>query len=447
MRNTILIVDDEKSICLNLSKYFTSKGFKVETAQDGKTGIEICESMPVGLVLLDLQLPDMSGLEVLKKIKSGSPGTGVIIITAYGDVETAVRAMQMKADNFILKPVDLDTLGSLVNKVLDGYRTQAELQYLKRKVSRLEGSSNLKRLRQPQEVYHAIQLLAENPYTTVLILGETGSGKGMVAKIIHELSDRRDFPFVDINCAGLSGELLESELFGHEKGAFTDAKDMKKGLMEVANEGSLFLDEIGELSMAVQAKLLKVLEQKSFRRLGGTANIEVDVRIMAATNTDLEAAVRKNEFRKDLYFRLNVMPVTLPPLRERRDDVLPLAEIFLEDFNTMFRKKISRISPEAESMLTYYSWPGNIRELRNVIERATLLCDKDIIEPAHLPENMRAMKKPPPIAAGDDWSLESMERSHIERVLLACDHNCSKASKILGIHRSTILNKMKKYNL
>jgi two-component system response regulator AtoC len=447
MLNTILIVDDEESICRNLKKFFKAKGYNMQVANDGKSAIDICQTSAIDLVLLDLRLPDIFGLDVLKSIKTISPGTAVIIITAHGDVETAVKAMQMKADNFVLKPIDLAGLEAMVDKCMESYRTQAEILYLKKKVSQLEGSVHMDTLRLPHEVYHAVRLLAENASTNVMILGETGTGKGMVANTIHELSDRRDKPLVDINCAGLSSEFLESELFGHEAGAFTDAKTFKKGLLEVANKGSVFLDEIGELSLAVQAKLLKVIEKKTFRRLGGTANIEIDVRIMTATNSNLEKAVRGKRFREDLYFRLNVMPITLPPLRERREDILPLAKIFLEEFKKSFNKEIAGFSPEAEAMLMYYSWPGNIRELKNIAERAVLLCEENIIKTAHLPDNLKIKKKSPPQSLGGDFTLDFIEKKHIEHVLSACENNRSKAAQILGIHRTTLIKKIRKFGL
>jgi DNA-binding NtrC family response regulator len=444
---TILIVDDEESICQNLKTFFKAKGFNVHVANDGQGAIELCQSISMDLVLLDLHLPDVKGLDVLKSIKVTSPGTAVIIITAYGDVETTVKAMKMKADNFVLKPIDLAVLEAMVEKSLESYRTQAEFHYFKRKVSQLKSSVNLDTLRVPREVSHLIQLLAENSSTNVLLLGETGTGKGVVANTIHEISDRRNCPLVDINCAGLGNELLESELFGHERGAFTDAKNLKRGLLEVANRGSIFLDEIGELSLSVQAKLLKIIEKRTFRRLGGTSNIEVDVRIMAATNTNLEMAVKNKMFREDLYFRLNVMPIILPPLRERRNDILPLANIFLKEFNKLFSKEISGFSEAAESMLLYYSWPGNIRELRNIVERAVLLCGENNITTAHLPENLKGRKKSLRLPLKDDLSLESLEKKHLKTVLLSCDNNRTIASGILGIHRTTLIKKIKKYNL
>ncbi|MDD5223456.1 MAG: sigma-54 dependent transcriptional regulator [bacterium] len=447
MLKSILIVDDEESIRINLRKYYKAKGYSVVTAEDGTSALETFRNNLVGLVLLDLKLPDMTGLEVLEKIKTDSPGTAVIIITAYGDVETAVQAMRMKADNFLLKPIDLTTLGMVTERILGNYRAQMEVQYLKNKVSRIGGMESQKKFRQPEGVQHAILLLANNPFTNVLILGETGTGKGMASSMIHELSSRKNNPFVDINCAGLKDDLLESELFGHEAGAFTDARIRKKGLLEVADGGSLFLDEIAEISLPAQAKLLKVIEDKRFRRLGGTANIEVDVRIMAASNIDLEQAVKEGRFRKDLFFRLNVMPITLPPLRNRREDILFLARVFLEEYCQLFGKKISGLSPESESMLIYYSWPGNIRELRNVVERAAILCDGGVVQALHLPENMRSHKVPAAAVQGEDWTLETVEKRHIEMVLSECKNNHSRAAARLGIHRSTLINKIKEYNL
>jgi two-component system, NtrC family, response regulator AtoC len=355
--------------------------------------------------------------------------------------------MQLKADNFVLKPIDLQVLEAIVNKCLESLRAQVEVQYLKQKVSRLKGADQLDRLQQPQEVHHAIQLLAENSSTTVLILGETGTGKGMVANTIHALSDRRDYPLVDVNCAGLHSEFLESELFGHEKGAFTDAKSFKRGLLEVANRGSLFLDEIGEMSLPVQAKLLNVIENKTFRRLGGTVNIEVDVRIIAATNSNLEQAVKANRFRNDLYFRLNVIPVLLPPLRERREDILPLAQIFLGEFNRLLVKAVAGFSAEVETMLLQYSWPGNIRELKNVIERGVLLCDGNLIEPAQLPDNLRTVRSRSLLSRKGNYNLEALEKQQIEKALSDCQGNHSRAAQLLGIHRSTLIKKIKKYGL
>ena len=448
MINTILIVDDEVSILRNLKTYFASQGFKVETAADGKSGIEICRTKPVNLVLLDLKLPDLSGLEVLSQIKAISPGTGVIIISAYGDVRTAVEAIKLKADNFVLKPIELASLLVIVNNCLENYARRKETQYLREKLSKMEGLEKFYKLRQPEEISQGIRLLSEKSSVNVLILGETGTGKGMIARIIHDSSDRREKAFVDINCAGLSENLLESELFGHEAGAFTDARSQKRGLLEVAAGGSVFLDEVADLSPSVQAKLLKVIEEKTFRRLGGVVNISADVRIMAASNIDLESAVQEKKFREDLYYRLKVMPLKLPPLRERREDIMPLAGVMLEEFTVSLGRNISGFSTEAESVLYFYSWPGNIRELRNVVERAVLICTEGIIQARHLPEDMKnGQGGREPIPGNADLSLEDSEKVHIQNVLKTCRGNHSQAARILKIHRSTLIKKIRKYNL
>jgi two-component system response regulator AtoC len=448
MINTILIVDDEESIRRNLKTYLVSQGFNVEIAADGKSGLEICRSRHVDLVLLDLKLPDMSGLEVLTQIKAISPGLAVIIITAYGDVRTAVEAIKLKADNFVLKPIELASLTVIVNNCLENYARRMETQYLREKLSRMEGQETYYRLRQPEEIYQGIRLLSEKSSVNVLILGETGTGKGMIARIIHDLSDRRQKAFVDLNCAGLSENLLESELFGHEAGAFTDARNQKRGLLEVAAGGSVFLDEIGDLSLLVQAKLLKVIEEKSFRRLGGVVNINADVRIMAASNIDLERAVKEKKFREDLYYRLKVMPLSLPPLRERREDILVLARIMLEEFTGSLGRSISGFSNEAEGVLYFYSWPGNIRELRNVVERAVLICTEGIIQAQNLPEDMRKGQGGRELTPGNaDLSLEDSEKAHIQNVLKTCQGNHSQAARILKIHRTTLIKKIKKYKL
>ncbi|MDD5223669.1 MAG: sigma-54 dependent transcriptional regulator [bacterium] len=446
MINTILIVDDEDSIRRNLKTYFVSQGFNVETAADGKSGIEICRSRHVDIVLLDLKLPDLSGLEVLSQIKAISPGQAVIIITAYGDVRTAVEAIKLKADNFVLKPIELASLLVIVNNCLENYARRIEAQYLREKLSKLEGKETYSKLRQPEEIYRGIKLLSEKSSVNVLILGETGTGKGMISRIIHDLSDRRERAFVDLNCAGLSENLLESELFGHEAGAFTDARSQKRGLLEVAAGGSVFLDEIGDLSLSVQAKLLKVIEEKSFRRLGGVVNINADVRIMAASNIDLDEMVKEKKFREDLYYRLKVMPLRLPPLRERREDILPLARIMLEEFNRSLKHNVSGISEEAEVLLHSYYWPGNIRELRNIIERAVLICSEGVIQAGHLPEEVRKRVSSREISTGKaDLSLEGSEKAHIQNVLKMCKNNKSLAAKNLGIHRTTLVYKLKKY--
>ena len=448
MTGKLLIVDDEASIRANLKRYFSRKSMDVLTASTGGEAIGICGSSMVDVVLLDLRLPDVDGLEVLGQIKAISPQTSVILITAHGDVDTAVKAMQMRADNFLLKPVDLKAVEVLVNKLLETSRTRTEILYLKAKVSRLSGLTGPVKPRFPASLSETIHTLASSPTTSVLIQGETGTGKGVAARLIHELSERSTKSFVDINCATLTPEFLESELFGHEKGAFTDAKEFKRGMLELAHGGSLFLDEIGELAPSVQAKLLHVLEEKRFRRLGATASIQVDARLIAATNTDLERAVKAGTFRKDLFYRLNVMPILLPPLRQRREEILPLAQDFLEEFiSTHARKKIRGLKPEAENALQTYGWPGNIRELRNVIERAALLCAGDAIGVEHLPESLTRLPKVVGVDGGENLSMDSVESDHIRKVLKLCEGSRSQAARLLGIHRSTLLQKITKYGI
>lgn len=447
MTKHILIVDDESSVTRSLEQFFELKGFRVSVAHDAQTGIETARSTDIDIVLLDLRLPDMDGMEALNQIKQACPSTGVVIFTGYGDVETAVRAMQQKADNFLLKPVDLKVLEVVINQILYNYQRQNETPFMENQELPFVGLHKGRRLILPHDVAHGVRLLADNSAINVLIMGDTGTGKGLVAQAIHSLSDRHSHQLVEINCAGLSDSLLESELFGHERGAFTDAKSSKRGLLEVAHGGSLFLDEVSELSPAVQAKLLKVLEDQTFRRVGGTTSIKVDVRILAATNSDLEQAVEARRFRSDLYFRLSVMPVRLPPLRERRQDIPLLSSSFITEFNQVFGRNVTSCSPGAESMLLYYSWPGNIRELRNVIERAVLLCQGNAIMPAHLPDNLRTKSRPKRLNKLDDCSLKAVEAKHIQRVLDACDNNRSRAASMLGIHRATLINKIKKYCL
>ena len=446
MSKRILIVDDEQKLCEQLRRFFEAKGFGVFTCYDGGSAIELVRSTEVDVVLLDLRLPDLSGMEVLQQIKGEYPGTGVIIITGHGDVDTAVNAIQLRADNFVLKPVNLKTLLAVVERVLESYDRQQEVLFLRGRLSEIRGQK-VKQLLLPPDIMETVKLLADNPATNVLILGETGTGKGMVANAIHELSPRSGAQLVDLNCAGLAGNLLESELFGHEKGAFTDAKKTKRGLLEIAHQGSLFLDEVGDMSLEVQAKLLKVIEERRFRRLGGTVNVDVDVRLMAATHVELDKAVKAGTFRSDLFYRLSVMPVSLPPLRARRGDIVPLTNLFLKEFSGKFGKSVLRCARETESMLEAYGWPGNVRELRNVLERAVLLCNGATVEPRHLPENLRTQARSPRYVEGMDYSLESVEAMHIRRILTECENNRSRAAKLLGIHRTTLLSKISKYNL
>ena len=448
MSAKLLVVDDEEGIRAHLRRHFVRRGFEVLTADSGSAAIDLCGAAMMDVVLLDLRLPDLGGLEVLERIKAASPQTSVVVITAHGDVDTAVKAMQLKADHFLVKPVDLAALDALVHRLLESSRKLNELTYLKEKVSRLSGYADPARHRLPRSLAETIQTLAGSPATSVLIQGETGTGKGVAARLIHDLSARASNAFVDLNCATLTPEFLESELFGHEKGAFTDAKTFKRGLLELANGGTLFLDEIGELAPSVQAKLLKVLEDRRFRRLGGTSLLKIDTRILAASNADLERAVRAGRFRADLYYRLNVMSLVVPPLRQRREEILPLAKDFLDELRGAGAHGAQGFTTEAEVALQTYGWPGNIRELRNVVERAALLCrGGNLVGVEHLPENVIRSARPSAAEAMGDLSLEAVEREHIARVLRLCEDSRSQAARLLGIHRSTLLQKIARYGL
>jgi two-component system, NtrC family, response regulator AtoC len=444
MPHRVLIVDDEAIAVAYLSRFFTAKGYETAQASTGEEGLTVARRFSPDVVLLDLHLPDQDGISVLAALKQELPQTGVVMITGKGDVETAVRAMRNYADHFVLKPPDLDVLESIVARVACACRQRDELSYLRGR-QELISSGNVS-VMLPEDLVSQIRVLAQGASTSVLILGETGTGKGVVARLIHELSSRRLASFVDINCAGLSGPLLESELFGYEAGAFTGATSRKRGLVEVASGGSLFLDEIGDMPLETQAKLLKVLEDRSFRRVGGTQSVQVDLRIMAATNVDLPAAVRAGKFRSDLYYRLSVVPLSLPPLRARVDCIPPLVERFVEEFGRALGKPQVRPSPEVQRVFSAYRWPGNIRELRNTIERAVLLCQDDTIEPHHLPTELRSRHSPTEDTA-QLLPLAEVEKTHIVRVLNAVGQNRSRAAEILGMHRATLITKIRRLGL
>lgn len=447
MATRILIIDDEEDLCRQLTGFFELKGFEVTTAHLGATAIEMVQSDTFDIALLDLRLPDMTGIDVLEILKRETAGMGIVILTGHGDVETAVRALQLRADHFLMKPVDLTTLGEIVDRVLDQYFHRRTIKYLQERVAKLQGGASIGNIILPADIFDRVQLLAKSPGTSVLILGGTGSGKGVVANAIHALSDRRDMPFVDINCAGLNSELLESDLFGHERGAFTDAKAAKRGLLEVAHRGTLFLDEIADMPASVQGKVLKVLEDRAFRRLGGTSTIRVDVRIIAATNADLEKFVQTGRFRADLFYRLAVMPIRLPGLRQRPQDIPLLADRFVAEFAQTMGKQIVGCSQETHSLLQAYPWPGNVRELRNVMERAVLLCDEGDIHPAHLPQGFSHRPRSKPVDIHDDLRLETLEAEHIRRVLDLHVGNRTHAARTLGINRVTLIKKIRRYGL
>jgi DNA-binding NtrC family response regulator len=401
----------------------------------------------------------MSGIKVLEFVKESDPDIMVIMITAVAnDPRPAVEAMKAGAYDYLTKPFELDEVKLVVAKALETAGLKREISRLKQQQhgkfpdEELFGNSQVM-----QEVKNLIKIVSETPRTSVLIQGESGTGKELVANSIHKWSARADKPFVPINCSAIPENLLESELFGHEKGAFTDAKGLKKGMFELANMGTIFLDEMASLRTSLQPKILRVLETQTFRRIGGTVDIQIDVRVIAATNRDLQVMVQEGTFREDLYYRLKVMVISLPPLRERVEDILPLAAIFIEKNNKEFNKNILGLSDDTQTLLLQYRWPGNVRELKNVIERAVILCPSGYLRPEHLPLELRSEKSAGavvmPVNASNgslapaDLSLDEMEKRHIQAVLLQHNGNKSKTSRALNISRSTLREKMKLYGI
>ncbi len=463
MPPTLLVIDDEETIRRSLRHFFSRKGYRFLEAETGALGLAQVQDQAPDLVLLDLKLPDTDGLTLLGKIRESSPETAVIMVTARGSIESAVAAIKAGATDYLSKPVDLDEVDLLLSKTLEMIRLQRENTYLRGRARGRNESVVPGDCPAIKALNGMVDLLAQSPHTTVLIQGDSGTGKELVAKAIHLKSPRHDKPFLDINCAGLSDQLLESELFGHEKGAFTDAKAMKRGLLEVADGGTVFLDEVGDLPMSVQPKLLRVLETRTFRRVGGTRDITVDVRMITATNQDLSKAVEKNAFREDLYYRLKVLPIQLPPLKERGEDILLLADLFVQEYNELLKKRVRGFTPEAQGLLMAYAWPGNARELKNVVERALILCPHDVVGTAYLPAEIQGLPSAPvplpdfpappaaPTAARAepdvDTALEDLEKWHIDRVLHKYDGNRSHAARVLGISRSTLQDKIKRYGL
>jgi two-component system, NtrC family, response regulator AtoC len=445
----VLIVDDEKLIRWAIRSRLQEHGYVVGEAEDGRSAFGLLAHDDCDLVLLDLRLPDTTGLDVLKRVRQDNPEISVVMMTAYGTVEGAVQAMKLGAFDYLTKPVNLDELLLVVQRALETTSLKREVKRLRTEQREVHGTRMIGRSPAILEVLEMIRKISASQATTVLLEGDSGTGKNVVAKAIHYGSPRADRPFVTITCSALTETLLESELFGHERGAFTDAKTQKKGLLEVADGGTAFLDEIGEMGPAMQSKLLRFLEDKTFKRVGGTRDIEVDVRIIAATNRDLHAGTREGRFREDLYYRLKVIPIHLPGLTERREDIPLLIQHFLDHFNRELRKNTTRVSPQALELLQAYAWPGNIRELRNFIERVMILEDKETIDVEDLPRAMREgasvrPAEPRPVGA---LTLGEMERQAIERALDKAGHNQVRAAKLLGISRDTLRYRMKKFGL
>ncbi len=445
--DSILVIDDERNIRALLTKVLTQDRMEVHTTGTGAEGLRLTDDVTPDLVLLDLRLPDMNGMDVLRSLKARHPGTAVIIITAYGEIKSAVEAMKGGATDYLEKPFEpLDKLRLTVARTLEEVKARREIHRLHEREQRQYSAEQLvgeseatRRLRD------VIRQVAKSEAHTVLILGESGTGKELVAKGLHYESPRREFPFMEVNCAAITETLFESELFGHEKGAFTDAKASKKGLIELADRGTLFLDEVSEMSLSSQAKLLRSLQERVFKRVGGTRDIRVDVRVIAASNRPLEASIKEGKFREDLFYRLNVIPITIPPLRERPEDILALARHFLAEANRMFHKTIRGFAPDTERLLVGYPWPGNVRELRNLVERLVILATSDVVEPHHLPPPFAGAVAAAPAAAVASQGLRTLaevERAYIHQVLQNVQGNKSKAAKVLGISRQTLRKKL-----
>jgi DNA-binding NtrC family response regulator len=455
MKPAILIVDDDEVMRETLSDVLTKRGYEIFAVGSGNGALSIIKKNLIDVILLDMRLPDVDGLEVLKKIKEFDTEILVIMMTAYSDVQTAVSAMKSGAYDYINKPFELEELRLLIEKGLETKSLINEVRRLHRQQKENYQNSHIYGV-SPQIHYvkELIGMISKTHKTSVLIQGESGTGKELAANAIHYSSHRSDKPLMKINCSAIPDTLLESELFGYEKGAFTDAKNTKKGLFELADGGTVFLDEIGDMNPFLQSKILRVLENQTFMRVGGEREMKVDVRIIAATNKDLELMVKEGFFRKDLYYRLKVMVVEMPPLRDRVEDILLLSSLFIEENNKEYNKNIKGFSEEGKKLMIQYSWPGNVRELRNVIERAMILTDQEYITPKHLPFELKQIEK---FTHGDtehelaqitsDMSLENMEKVHLSKVLKRSEWNKSKASKVLGVSRATLRAKIKRYNL
>ncbi len=479
MSNSVLIVDDEKGIRFAFARALEKDQYEVFEAETGSEALNLLNENQIDLILLDVKLPDMSGIEILKRIRDQGIPSIVIMMSAFGDISIAVEAMQLGADNFRTKPFNVSEMKNCIktaieNKknstMLESYKTSEKLKFCQ------EIIGDSKPIRYINEL---IKRIAVSPSTTVLIQGNSGTGKELVARAIHFNSNRKDNRFIEVNCTAIPESLLESELFGHEKGSFTDAKKEHRGIFEQADGGTLFLDEIGDMPIAMQAKLLRVLQEKRFKRVGGTKNISVDVRVIASTNVNLEEAVKKGNFREDLFYRLKVVPILLPPLKERESDTLLIAKYYLNQFCKEFKKDFSGFTSEAETAITQYSWPGNIRELKNIIERAVLLENGKLLDVNQLnidgnqnydsfttlPIEINSADIPPLstdqnntnepetslnrqiVIYSNSFLLDDVEKSLLLKALSENQWNRNTVAKIVGMNRTTLYSKIKKYGL
>lgn len=446
----ILIVEDEKLIRWSLQQRFQEEGYVVDEAATAAAGLDKLSHAIFDLVMLDYKLPDMTGLEVLRKIREDDQDIVVLIMTAYSSVENAVEAMRLGAFDYVSKPFKMDALMLTVNKALETTHLKREVRDLRSQMREKFGFDRiLGRCSVMVRLFQLLRDVASSSASTVFLRGKSGTGKDLVAKAIHYNSNRANRPFMNITCTAITESLLESELFGHERGAFTDAKQLKKGLLELADGGTVFLDEVGDMPAALQAKLLRFLEERTFRRVGGVQDIEVNVRVIAATNRDVDKLIEEGKFREDLYYRLNIIPIDLPLLRERGDDIKLLADYYLGLFASEFRRNITALSPEAVEKLMAYTWPGNVRELRNTIERAVLLGKNPVIGPDDLvigrgSQNTRPfMIDLPPGGIG----LQVVEEQLVKQALAQTGNNQTKAAKLLQLSRDQLRYRMERYNL
>ena len=439
---TILTIDDEENIRNGLADNFELEGYNVEKAASGKEGLAKIAAGGIDLVITDLRMDGISGEEVVRHVTTENPSIPIIVLTGHGSIEDATAAIKAGAYDFLTKPLDLDHLNLIVKNALKGRQQQQIINELQQKIK--TGSSADGMIGKSAELNRVRNLIekAAPSKANVLITGESGVGKELVAKSIHNLSNRKDKPFVIVHCAALSETLLESELFGYEKGAFTGADTQHKGRFEIADGGTIFLDEVGEINQATQVKLLRVIQEKSFERVGGTQPINVDVRIVAATNRNLEEEVRNGKFREDLFYRLNVVRIPMPPLRERKDDIPLLLHAFLREFNIENEKNITGFDNRAKSAILKYSWPGNIRELRNCVESAVVMCTGDEIKIEDLPASVREKGEEKVISIPVGMSLDEAEMVIIQENLAFCNGNKSKCAELLGIGRKTLHRKL-----
>ncbi|MGR3301064.1 MAG: sigma-54-dependent transcriptional regulator [Candidatus Scalindua sp.] len=446
VKPVILVVDDEETIRFCLKEALESEGLKIYTEADGEKSLSLVKKIIPDLVILDLKMPGMNGLDLLREIKLHDSNILVILLTGHGSVDSAVSAMKAGAFDYLEKPFKMEHIKVVVDKALSTQSLMREVLRLREKTN-VTGNPNIIAVsKEMKKIFEHVKIIAQSPSSTVLIQGESGTGKELIANYIHMMSARNKYRFMEINCAALTENLLEAELFGYEKGSFTGASATgKAGLFEATQRGTMFLDEIGEMSLSLQAKLLRVLQERKFKRVGGVDDINIDVRIVASTNRNLEEEVKKGNFRKDLYYRLKVLPVYLCALKERKDDIIPLAKHYIHEFNKEFNKDVHGLTPEIEAVLKNYEWPGNVRELKNVMERAVLLSTNSTLSAEHLLLGSETEIKDIGQDEEADQSISTIEKQHITEILKETSWRMTKASKILGINRTTLYNKIKLY--